>query len=76
MKVLGKPNRQDQKQWALEEELNEDVNAKLERMLGDAPQPQLSPEQEKEPKHRIVAPKFSVLKARALSPSSNSMNMS
>jgi hypothetical protein len=60
----------------MEDELNEDINAKLERMLGDPPLPQLTPEQEKEPKHRIVSPKFSVLKVRALSPSSNSMNMS
>lgn len=76
MKVLGKPDGQDDHQWNMEDELNEDINAKLERMLGDAPLPQLTPEQEKEPKHRIVSPKFSVLKARALSPSSNSMNMS
>ena len=45
-------------------------------MLGEAPQPQLTPEQEKEPKHRIVTPKFSVLKARTLSPSATYMNMS
>ena len=76
MKILGNPDGQDDHQWNMEDELNEDVNAKLERMLGDAPQLQLTPEQEKEPKHRIVAPKFSVLKARALSPSPNSMNMS
>ena len=56
------------------DEEEEDINARLERMLGESPQPVLSPEQEKEPKHRIVAPKFSVMKARAMSPNNSHMS--
>ena len=55
----------------LQDDLNEDINAKLERMLGDSSQPQLSPEYEKEPKHRVLMPKFSVMKARNFSPNNS-----
>jgi hypothetical protein len=50
MTLMGKQNPDKD----YEDETNEDINAKLERMLGEAPQPILTAEQEKNPKHRII----------------------
>jgi|LauGreDrversion4_2_1035121.scaffolds.fasta_scaffold690193_1 hypothetical protein len=58
MTLMGKQNPDKD----YEDETNEEINAKLERMLGEAPQPILTAEQEKNPKHRIIYPRYSVLK--------------